>query len=75
MVWDTIQIYKGLSEYSDVVMLNPQLRVAGVVFESTEYQVMSFSLVPLNYLSGCILKGCKIYVVCGVRGYFQQLIR
>ena len=75
VVWDTIQIYKGLSEYSDVVVLNPQLRVAGVVFESTEYQVMSFSLVPLNYLAGCILKGCKIYGVCGVRAYFQQLIR
>ena len=50
VLWDTantIQIYGGLSEYSDVVVLNPDLRTAGVMFERTEFQAISFAVIHL----------------------------
>lgn len=52
VVWDTsdtIQIYEGLSEYSDVTVLSTDLEhaTAGVMFERSMYIAISFAVVDL----------------------------
>lgn len=51
VLWDgssTIQLYAGLSEYSDVIVLNAQNKSAGVLFERSEFNKISFANVNLD---------------------------
>lgn len=45
---DKIHIFSGLSEYSDVVVMSTAEETAGVLFERSEFQKLSFVVVPFG---------------------------